>query len=164
MMSMWLFIVSSICVVACGLVSGVFLTFSDFVMKSLRGAQQSAGIEVMQVINRKVYKSVFMVLLLGMSAVSTILLGYGLLIGPTPENILIMTGSGIYFIGVFLVSMVFNVPMNKRLESMEYSSSAAALYWTDTYVPRWVFWNTVRTIASAAASVCFLVVGLQFGV
>ena len=75
MTSIWFFIVCEISVIACGLVSGVFLTFSDFVMRSLDGARTAAGVEVMQVINREVFRSVFMFLLLGMSALSPFLIG-----------------------------------------------------------------------------------------
>ena len=70
MTSTWFLIVCEISVIACVLVSGVFLTFSDFVMKSLAAANPVGGIESMQIINRKVFKSVFMVLLLGMSGLS----------------------------------------------------------------------------------------------
>ena len=76
MTSSWFFIVCEISVIACGVVSGVFLTFSDFVMRSLDGARTAAGVEVMQVINREVFRSVFMFLLLGMSALSPFLIGY----------------------------------------------------------------------------------------
>ena len=38
-------------VIACALVVGVFLTFSDFVMRSLNWSSPEAGIEVMQSIN-----------------------------------------------------------------------------------------------------------------
>ena len=42
----WFFILCEISVIACGVVSGVFLTFSDFVMRSLDGARTAAGVEV----------------------------------------------------------------------------------------------------------------------
>ena len=42
---------------ATGLLAGVFLTFSDFVMESLLASKASAGTEAMQIINRKVYHS-----------------------------------------------------------------------------------------------------------
>ena len=54
------------------LVAGVFLAFSDFVMRSLSDASPRAGIEAMQIINRKVYSSVFLVWLLGLAPVSAI--------------------------------------------------------------------------------------------
>ena len=72
----WFLIVSEVSVIVCGLVAGVFLTFSDFVMKSLAASRPASGIESMQIINRKVFKTVFMALLLGMSALSPLLTGY----------------------------------------------------------------------------------------
>ncbi len=157
MTSTWFFVVLEISVIACGLVSGVFLTFSDFVMRSLDRAKTAAGVEVMQVINREVFRSVFMVLLLGLSALSPFLIGcaYFNIAGPT--SALVMTGGAIYLGGVFVVTLVFNVPMNKRLDAKEYAGAEAATYWTTTYMPRWTFWNHVRAIASAGAAACYLV-------
>ena len=160
MTSTWFFIVCEISVIACAVVSGVFLTFSDFVMRSLDGAKTAAGVEVMQVINREVFRSVFIFLLLGMSALSPFLIGYAYFRVAGSPSALIMTGGAIYFAGVFVVSVVFNVPMNNRLDAKEYSGTEAATYWTNTYMPRWTFWNYVRAIASAASAICFLVAGV----
>ncbi len=156
MTSAWFLVVLEIAVVACGLVSGIFLTFSDFVMKSLAAANPAGGIESMQIINRKVYKSVFMVLLLGMSALSPFLIGYSLLYVSGSAFAWIVAGGASYLAGVFLVTVFCNVPMNKRLDAMDYSSSDAASYWK-TYVTNWSFWNHIRSISSGASSVCFLV-------
>ena len=159
MTSSWIFIICQIAVIASAVVSGVFLTFSDFVMRSLNGAKTEAGVEVMQVINREVFRSVFMFLLLGMSALSPILAGIAYLRVDGPASTLIMLGGAIYFLGVFVVSLVFNVPMNNRLDAKEYSGAEAANYWTNTYMPHWTFWNYVRAITSAGAAVCFLAAG-----
>ena len=75
-MSTWFFIVCQFSIIACAVVGGVFLAFSDFVMRSLNMANATTGIEVMQVINREVFNYVFMVLLLGMSALSLLIIGY----------------------------------------------------------------------------------------
>ncbi len=157
MTSTWFFILTQFSVIACGLVSGVFLTFSDFVMRSLDGAKTAAGVEVMQVINREVFRSVFMVLLLGMSALSPVLVGYAYFFVAGSASTLIMTGGALYLAGVFVVSLVFNVPMNNRLEAKDFAGPEAATYWTNTYFPRWTFWNAVRAIASAGSAICFLV-------
>ena len=156
MTSTWLFILLEISVIACGLVSGVFLSFSDFVMRSLAGARPAGGIESMQIINREVFKSVFMVLFLGWCAVSPILIGYAYFYVSGSASALIIAGGAIYLAGVFVVSLVFNVPMNQRLDAMDYSAADAATYWK-TFVPRWTFWNYVRVIASAASAICYLV-------
>ena len=41
------------------LLAGVFLSFSDFVMRSLAATQPAGGIEAMQQINRKVFRTLF---------------------------------------------------------------------------------------------------------
>ena len=57
-----LFLATQLAVIATGLVAGVFLTFSDFVMRSLSASEAIAGAEAMQEINRKVYGSIFLTL------------------------------------------------------------------------------------------------------
>lgn len=157
MSSHWFLVILEVSVIACGLVAGVFLTFSDFVMRSLDGAKTSAGIQAMQIINREVFKTVFMVLLLGWSALSPLLVIYAWFYLTGTAATLVMAGGLAYLIGVFIVSMVFNVPMNKRLDALEFTSPQAAQYWKTQYVPRWTFWNYVRAISSAAAATCFLI-------
>ena len=157
MTSTWFFIVCEISVIAYAVVSGVFLTFSDFVMRSLDGAKPVAGVEVMQRINRDVDRTVFMVLLLGMSALSPFLIGFAYLRVSGTASTLIMAGGALYLVGVFVVSLIFNVPMNQRLDTMDYTDTETAIYWTNSYVPRWTFWNYVRAIASAGSAICFLV-------
>ena len=156
MTSTWFLILCQISIIACGLVSSVFLTFSDFVMKSLAAASPAGGIEAMQIINRKVFKSVFMVLLLGMSAFAPFLIGYAHLNVTGPASAWIVAGGAIYLAGVFLVTLAFNVPMNQRLAAMDYSAADTVPYWR-TYVPSWSFWNHVRAISSTASAICYLV-------
>ena len=69
-----LLLATQLAVIATGLVAGVFLTFSDFVMRSLAASEAIAGAEAMQEINRKVYGSIFLTLFLGMTAGSAGLL------------------------------------------------------------------------------------------
>lgn len=157
MTSTWFFVLCEISVISCAIVAGVFFTFSDFVMRSLAVARPAAGVEVMQAISREVFRSVFMVLLLGMTALSPLLIGYASLFIAGSAATLIMIGGAVYLVGVFVVTLVFNVPMNQRLAAMEFSSTEAATYWAATYMPRWTFWNYVRAIASAASAICYVV-------
>jgi uncharacterized membrane protein len=138
------------------LVSGIFLAFSDFIMKSLAAANPAGGIESMQIINRKVFKTIFMVLFIGMAVLSPILMGHAYLHVSDAASVWIMAGSATYFMGVFTVTAVFNVPMNKHLALLDFTSPGAGKYWMQTYVPRWTFWNSVRTTAAGVAAICFL--------
>jgi uncharacterized membrane protein len=140
---------------ATGLVAGVFLTFSDFVMRGLGRAQPAAGIEAMQWINREVYRSLFMVLLIGMSVASLGLAVLGaVLIGGTVTYWLAAAGA-LYVLGVMAVTGRRNVPMNKRLDHVEHRSAHAQDYW-NTYQRDWTRWNHLRWATALAASVCYL--------
>ena len=99
----WIFVVLQVSVIACAMVGGVFLTFSDFVMRSLAASTSEGGIEAMQIINRKVYRTVFMVLLLGMAALSPVLIGTAVLAVSGPASTWMIVGGALYLVGVFFV-------------------------------------------------------------
>jgi uncharacterized membrane protein len=141
---------------AAGLVSGVFLTFSDFVMKSLAATRPSAGTEAMQIINREVFRSIFMVLLMGMIPVSilTAIMGYFFYDGIL--SALLVVAGLLYFAGVFLTSAFGNIPMNNTLEALPLGGVEAQRYWPD-YVRGWVQWNHVRWLAALGVSACYMV-------
>lgn len=98
-----------------------------------------------------------MFLLIGMSVLSLLIAGYAYFTMSGSAAALIMTGGIVYFVGVFVVSILFNIPMNNKLEQKEYTGQEAAIYWKNTYFPRWTFWNYVRAISSGGTAVCFLV-------
>jgi len=146
---------------ATGLVAGVFLTFSDFVMRALGRAEPAAGIEAMQMINREVYRSLFMVLLIGMSFVSLGLAVVGaVLIGGVVAYWLAGAGA-LYVLGVMAVTGRRNVPMNQRLDHVEHWSAHAHDYW-NTYKRDWTRWNHLRWVTALAASVCYLGATITF--
>ena len=113
---------------AASLVAGVFLTFSDFVMRSLGAAAPAAGMEAMQQINRKVYRSVFMVLLMGMVPVAFATAFYATVVVDGPPAAWLVAGSALYLLGVFGVTAAGNVPMNKKLDVLDLTGSAALGY------------------------------------
>ena len=155
-MSPFIFIALQFAIIAYALVSGVFLAFSDFIMRSLAHTGGIGGVDAMQAINREVFRWVFMTLFIGMAPVSLAIAAYGgFVVGNGPGTMFVMAGL-IYFVGCFGVTVIFNVPMNEALASMDASSDAAQDYWTRTYLPRWTFWNSVRTGASAVSAALLL--------
>lgn len=145
-------------VLAYAFVGGVFLAFSDFIMRSLALASGTGGAEAMQVINREVFRWFFMGLFIGLAPLSLLVSGHGYYLDNAP-GMLMMAAGLTYLIGCFGVTVFFNVPMNEALAGMDLSAQTARVYWADTYVPRWTFWNSVRTIA-CAISAALLLVGL----
>ena len=150
-----LLVSTALAVIATGLVGGVFLTFSDFVMRALAAGTTTGSIESMQQINRKVYGSLFLVLLMGTTILAALLVGYALVFAPVDVSRWLLAGGVIHMVGVFLVTVVCNVPMNKRLDAFQPDAPEAARYWP-TYVTVWARWNHLRTVASGGAALCFL--------
>ena len=137
-----------------GIVSGVFLTFSDFVMRSLVATTPETGIQSMQLINRKVYKSLFIYLLLGLAPVYAALSVYGITVVQPPASGWLISGGLVYIFGVFLVTMLYNVPMNKRLDVIDGAQRGSNAYWRH-YATIWTRWNHLRALAAAVSAICY---------
>ena len=152
-----IFMVSLIVAAICAaLVAGVFLAFSDFVMRSLGSVQPEAGIEAMQTINRTVFSSLFMVLLVGSAPMAIAIAIYALAAIQGPAVVWLVAGSLIYVGGVMAVTKLRNIPMNEELDRHDHRSAAAHFYWR-TYSKTWTGWNHVRWVASATAAAFYLI-------
>ena len=158
-MSAIFFILLQLSIIAYALVAGVFLAFSDFIMRALALTGGAGGVEAMQAINREVFRWVFMTLFLGMAAVSVLIACYAWVALTGPTGTLIGVAALVYLLGCFGVTVVFNVPMNETLAGMEPGSGATRDYRLQAYVPRWTFWNSSRT-GAAALSAELLLFGL----
>lgn len=158
-MSTTFFILLQVSILAYALVAGVFLAFSDFIMRSLALTGGVGGVEAMQVINREVFRWVFMALFLGMAGVSVLIAGYSWVALSGPAATLIGVAALVYLVGCFGVTVAFNVPMNEALAGMDLRSEVTQDYWVQSYVPRWTFWNSVRT-GAATLSAALLLFGL----
>jgi uncharacterized membrane protein len=155
-MSPVLFTLAHLVVLAYAMVGGVFLAFSDFIMRALSVTSGQGGVEAMQAINREVFRWVFMVLFLGLAPASLLIAAYGaIVVGHGPGTVMMLAGLT-YFAGCFGVTVFFNVPMNETLAGMEAPSDATLDYWTRTYLPRWSFWNTIRTVACGMSAALLL--------
>ncbi len=155
-MSTALFLLFQIAILAYAFVGGVFLAFSDFIMRSLAITGGHGGVEAMQAINREVFRWIFMALFLGMAAVSVGIAAFGAFGLSGPAGTLIMLAGLVYLFGCFAVTVFFNVPMNEALAGMETASDTTRAYWLETYVPRWTFWNSIRTVACAVSAALLL--------
>ena len=155
-MSPYLFLILQFSIIAYALISGVFLAFSDFIMRALAQTKGIGGVDAMQVINREVFRWIFMTLFIGMAAVSLGIAAYGwFVVGQGPGLLLVAAGL-LYVLGCFGVTVVFNVPMNEALAGMEVSAQETQRYWSETYLPRWTFWNSVRSVASVMSAALLL--------
>ena len=143
-----------------GLISGVFLAFSDFIMKSLAVIDPFSGARSMQEINRNVYGSFFLTLLVIMSVTSFCIVLYAYLMLSGLLAFWLICGGAVYFIGVLLVTILGNVPMNQHLDAMDPSLMATQQYWK-VYIRDWTRLNHIRTLASSLSCASFFMACLS---
>jgi uncharacterized membrane protein len=151
----WVLLISGF---AMALVAGVFLSFSDFVMRGLVQAPAHAGAAGMVGLNRTVYRSAFMVLLMGFVPGAPILAGLALWRLEGLAQGLVLAGAALYLAGVVAVTGGGNVPMNRRLEAVEGDARASASYWAE-YAPRWTRLNHIRVACAAGAAAAWIWAG-----
>lgn len=156
-MPIWLFLLTQFSILAFAALGGVFLAFSDFIMRALGATSDRGGAEAMQAINREVFRYVFMALFLGMAPVSLLLIIGAALTADQPAPLI---GAGaVYLVGAFAVTVARNVPMNNALAAGDPSSAEIQDYWRNTYVPGWTFWNSIRAGACVLAAAVLLISG-----
>lgn len=143
---------------AAALVGGVFQSFSDFVMRGLVQAGPEAGAAGMIGLNRTVYRSVFLFLLLALTPASFAFALYAFFFVSGAAKVLLIAAAVIYVTSVFLVTVGGNVPRNERLDRL--SGQGAADYWP-TYFREWTQLNHVRTFGSVAAAIAYLLAAVN---
>lgn len=143
------------CAIGCAVMGGVYFAFSSFIMAALGRIDHSAGIAAMNAINRDILKSLFMPLFFGTSVASLALVALALLHWGTDGTGPMFAGGVVYVVGMFIVTVVFNVPLNDALAAVDPTNSSSGVVWK-RYVSDWAIWNHVRTAASIAASALFI--------
>jgi uncharacterized membrane protein len=139
-----------LCALGSGLMAGLFLVFSVAVMKALGALPAPCGIAAMQSINRVIVNPVFLAVFMGTGALS---LAVAVLAWPAPWAV---AGALLYLVGSIVVTMRCNVPRNNALDRATPDSVQGRALWRD-YLVTWTAWNHVRTLACAAALVCFAI-------
>ena len=144
-----MFTLTLITALGCGLNAGIFFAFSSFVMKALGNLPPAQGAAAMQRINLDVINPWFMAAFMGTATTSLALIVWTILAWDVPGAPYRLAGAGLYLVGTFGVTMLFNVPLNNRLAKVDPTTEEAADLWAH-YLKVWTAWNTVRTIAPLA--------------
>ncbi|WP_284125379.1 anthrone oxygenase family protein [Parerythrobacter aestuarii] len=135
-----------IAAISAGLMAGVFFTFSAFVMRSLDAIKAPAGMLAMQSINRIIVKSSFLPIFFVSTIACAVLVVIAALDLGAAGAIWTLSGSAAYVVGMFVVTIAGNVPLNNRLEATPADGQEGAEMWAE-YLRKWMIWNHVRTIA-----------------
>ena len=136
--------------IAVGVMAGVYFAFSAFVMRSLDAIEAPAGMVAMQSINRIIVQSSFLPIFFASTAACAVLAVLALLDLSAPGALWAFIGSALYIVGMFIVTLVGNVPLNNRLEATAPDGADGAEMWA-LYMHKWTVWNHIRTIACSVS-------------
>ena len=139
-----------------GLVAGIFYSFSVIVMRGLARLSKPEAIRAMQAINVVVINRWFFSVFMGTSGLSLGLLLAFSLDFRGGASVAVIVGALIYIVGCFLVTGTRNVPRNEKLDKISSEDEQSHPIW-DSYFEEWTYYNHVRTAASFAAMLCYLV-------
>ena len=148
------FALTFLAAIGSGVMAGLFFVFSNFAMTALGRLPAEQGIAAMQSINVAILNPYFFVAFFGTAILSLVLAAVYFLQGGT-GGLWLLAGAAFYLIGIVIVTMVFNVPLNNELAAAAPGSAEGAAVWS-RYLDEWVLWNHVRTLTGIAALVCFV--------
>jgi uncharacterized membrane protein len=146
-----LFVLTFLSALGCGLMAGFFFAFSACVMNALANLPPAQGIAAMQSINVAVLNQWFFAAFFGTAVACVLLAACSLLMRHQPGAIYRLIGIALYLVGTVLVTIIFNVPRNDALASIDPASANGATLWAG-YLTSWTAWNHVRTVAAVAAT------------
>ena len=138
-----------------GLMAGLFFVFSAFMMTALARLGAPQGIAAMQSVNVAILNPLFLIVFMGTAVLSLVTAVGAIWNWSAAGSGWTLAGSLLYLVGIILVTMVFNVPLNNALAAVDPASAEGAALWT-RYLSEWVMWNTVRTVTALAAMVAFI--------
>ena len=110
----------------------------------------------MNSVNVTILGSLFMPVFYGTTLASLLLAVISLSQWRDPGAIMLVAAGLIYVVGMFGITLLFNVPLNNALALADPGTAAGSTAWV-RYVKDWTVWNHVRTIASLAATVLFII-------
>lgn len=147
-------LITTLSMLGCALVAGIFFAFSTFVMTALGRLPPAQGVAAMQSINLVVINRWFLTVFFGTALMCVTVMAATLAQWHTASGVLLLAGGLLYVVGTILVTMSFNVPRNNALAAVAPQDPQAGALWA-RYLSSWTAWNHVRTIAAFAAAVLF---------
>jgi uncharacterized membrane protein len=156
-------IVTSLAALACAAAGGMMYVFSTFLMDGLDRTGPVDAITAMRGINAEANSNP--VFLLGYFSATILAIAVGVIAVvqlKQPGSWWLLIGAALGILAA-IITMVFNVPLNNHLDTVNPDGLAladAAREW-QAYLSTWTAWNHARTVASFVGAVLMLV-GLHY--
>jgi uncharacterized membrane protein len=150
-----IYILNFIAIVGTGLIAGVFLAFSSFIMTALGRLPSATGMSGMQMINVTVINPLFMTIFFGTAMISVALTFVAWKSGGNANTTMLVLAAALYVIGTIGITMAFNVPLNETLAAASATNPDSSKLWAE-YLQNWSFWNTIRGLSACASCASFI--------
>jgi len=146
----------------CTLVAGFVLLFAIVVMPGIGALSNREFLKSFQVIDKVIQNNqpLFMFVWIGSTVALLVAVALSALQLNGIPQILMIVATVVFIVGVQVPTVVFNIPMNNRVQSLNLDSLDEALLATERQVfeSRWNRWNSTRTVFACVASVLLLIV------
>ena len=149
----------------CSLTAGFVLAFALVVMPGIGNLDDREYLRAFQVIDGVIQKGqpIFMLVWIGSVVallISTVLAVWHL---DGASRLLLIFVALIYVLGVQLPTFTVNVPLNNKLQAMEVDALSETTRHAvrKDFEPRWVLWNSIRTVLASLASLLLIVLLLR---
>lgn len=149
----------------CSLVAGFLLAFSVVVMPGIRTLNDHAMLQAFKVMDTVIQKGQPLFLLVWAGSVLAVIalavFGLGRVEGA--DRLILGGAVALYLLGVQLPTAAVNVPLNNRLQILDLDTMDAPAL-TEArreFEPRWIRYNTLRTIAAVAVVALLLLLMLR---
>ncbi len=149
----------------CSLVAGFLFAFAIVVMPGIGALNDLDFLKAFRAIDLVIQKNqpVFIIVWIG-SALAAI--GSGVLSVWQMEGldrVMVITAAAIYIVGVQVPTVVFNVPLNNRLQALDLedlSETEVAEERRSFEIP-WLRWNWIRTVIATFASAILIIAAFK---
>ena len=145
----------------CSLVAGFLFAFAIVVMPGIKRLEDREFIRAFQVIDGVIQDNqpMFMLVWIGsvLALIASVVLGIGQLDGV--GRALLITAALIYVLGVQLPTIVINIPLNNKLQSLDVDAATETEHKSarEEFESRWNRSNSIRTALSCLVSVLAII-------
>jgi uncharacterized membrane protein len=144
----------------CSLVAGLLFAFAIVVMPGIKNLNDKGFIRAFQVIDGVIQNNqpLFMLAWVGsiLVLIVTVVLAIGQLGGV--DLLILIAAAGIYLFGVQLPTILINIPLNNKLQTVDVEAidEAEAKQARQNFEPRWNRSNAIRTVLASVTSLLLI--------
>ncbi|MFK7843983.1 MAG: DUF1772 domain-containing protein [Rhodothermales bacterium] len=147
-------------ILLCSLVTGILAGFTIVVMPGIKTLNDHDFLKAFKVMDRVIQNNqpIFILLWIGSVLSVLVLTVISFLRLADIDLMLAIAATTIYLFGVQLPTATINVPLNNQLQRQDLDTltESSLQEVREAFEPRWVRWNTIRTVFATLSSVLLI--------